>query len=988
MGSHHQTTDAFSAIPLPPTQLHSRPTTNTNTSLQATTTTNGHFTPLSEQPETSVVKKEAKTPKAKKDGEPPKVGKKRGQYKKTILRKQAEAEAAAATAAAAAAAAVGVPYVTPRPLSPIASTRLQPTKLHTTSLQRSGTAKHSSTIESLAVKSQRPRHETPTDRTSLEMEQELAMLAEEAEEDRIRREEEAADRILKRAQVVKHLRSLKSKLATAQIQIGHDLHYQSVDLFSQLYDEVLEDIGKDNSEMMELLKSAREQDGEPQSDQEESTHSHLGHMLTRSSDRPKKQDLIATLSSPAPFPSRSQFSDSHGSTSRRLEFEGGFDDNDVKLKRYRRGRSDGHFIGQSWDVGSGQENGAVGAKAMTLVKSRSKNHDADDLAKSKIYRLEDDDTDDGDDESHREIGMPTPKRQCALGPRTREELQLRQRRELEGLQSQQRKDQEEFQRKQLDQLRELQERHNEEFHKFEAAKAKVYQEHLDGLAEKRFKISQSQYHPTHQETPTRPKQKSAYSSSSLAYEFESGFDAYSSDTSSSPSRSPSPSPRHISQQPRQSHPSMRAFSSVMKQSHADRSTLSPVPVTSTPRASKTPSSVHQLPMSTMTMALAAMNEKKKQLKRANKKQNEHERAAESSENGGCSGTRLQSPPIWSQKRGTDEERVEVKRRASTVNTTSELLSATTTTTTNSRHIQPLTEQHIHSGLQQGFHRSIDQSSPFADQSDLPQTPMPKARGRKRKNTQATRVVPNDQDDSFQETPSKTPIDFNKELLSHFGDWKPDEKTEHFFDLVLSDPPETHVGEIDVEGLLSGGRRPSEGASGGQEANSTPTSNAFRWYQEQQRLADELAQQPKMTPMRLNGETGKGASITAVSTTTSVAGDQTHGGSPFAQGLVPGEDPLAAFIEPSKKSRQAQGTSSNDHNKHGRSTPTTNEGQQGVHVGGGSHGGQSHFIADSSPFLESSPMAMLFSENGADDWNFGAFTTNATDEYLNTDFLQK
>lgn len=757
-----------------------------------------------------------------------------------------------------------------------------------------------------------------------------------------------------------------------------------MDLFSQLYDEVLEDIGKDNSEMMELLKSAREHDGEPQPDQEESTHSHPGHMLTRSSDRPKKHDLIAALSSPAPFPSRSQFSDSHSSSSRRLEFEGGFDDDGMKLKRYRRGRSDGHFIGQSWDVGSGQENGSVGAKATTLGKSGLKHQDNDGSSKSKVYHLEDDDTDGDDDE----VGMSTPKRQCALGPRTREELQLRQRRELEELQAQQRKDQEEFQRKQLDQLRELQERHNEEFHKFEAAKAKVYQEHLDGLAEKRLKISLSQYHRNHQGTPTRPKQKSAYSSSSLAYEFESGFDAYNSDALSSPSRSPSPPPRHISQQPRQSHPSARTLSSVMEQSHADRRTLSPVPMTSTPRASKTPSSVHQLPMSTMTMALAAMNEKKKQLKRANKKQSEHERAAELSENGGYSGGRLQSPPIWSQKRGAEEERAEVKRRASFVSTTSEFLSSTTTAT-NSRHIHHSSEQHIHSGLQQGSHRSIDQSSPFADQTELPQTPTPKARGRKRKNTQVTRVVPNDQDDSSQETPSKTSIDFNKELLSHFDNWKPDEKTEHFFDLVLSDPPETHVGEADVEGLLSVGRRPSESASGGQEGNATPTSNAFRWYQEQQRLADELAQQPKMTPMRLNGENGKGATIPAVSAPMSVAGDQTHGGSPFAQGLVPGEDPLAAFIEPGKKTRQVRGTSGQDHNKHGRSAPSTNEDQQGgVHVGGSSQGGQSHFITDSSPFLENSPMAMLFSEDGADDWNFGAFTTNGTDEYLTTDFLQK
>ncbi|KAF9129647.1 hypothetical protein BGW39_003972 [Mortierella sp. 14UC] len=926
---------------------------------------------MPEQPATNVVKKEAKTPKAKKDGEPPKVGKKRGQYKKTILRKQAEAEAAAAAAAAAA----GVPYITPRPLSPIASTKLQPTNPHTTSLQQLGTVDKSTTVESLAVKSQKSRHETPADSAALEMERELAMLAEEAEEDRRRREEEAADRILKRAQVVKHLRSLKSKLATAQIQIGHDLHNESVDLFSQLYDEVLEDIGKDNSEMMELLKSAREQDGEPQLDQEGSTHTHPGHMLTRSSDRPKKQDLISALSSPAPFPSRSQFSDTHGSTSRRQDFEGGFDNDGVKFKRYRRGRSDGHFIGQSWDV-SGQEGGTVGAKDMTPAKSKSSYQNTNGSVRPKVYKVEDD-TDNDDDGSNGEVDMPTPKRPCALGPRTREELQLRQRRELEGLQSQQRKDQEEFQRRQLDQLRELQERHNEEFHKFEAAKAKVYQEHLDGLAEKRLKISQSQYHRAHHSTPTRPKQKSAYGSSSLAYEFESGFDTHNSDHSSSPSRSPSPPPRHSSQQPRQSHSDLGAFSSAMEQPHAIRNTLSPMPVTSTPRAPKTASSVHQLPMSTMTMALTAMNEKKKLLKRAaNKKQNEQGgKTAELSECGEYFHSRLQSPPIWSQKRETDEERVQVKRRASTVSTTSELLSSATATIT-SRHIQHSTEQHIRTGHHQGAHRSIDQSSPFADPSDIPHTPPPKTRGRKRKNPQATMVVVSpDQDDSSHETPSKAHMDFSKELLSHFDNWKPDENTEHFFDLVLSDPPETHVDEADVEGLLSGGRRPSESAPGGQDANATPTSNAFRWYQEQQRLADELAQQPRMTPLRLNGDASKGATLPAVSTTTSVAGDQTHGGSPFVQGLVPGEDPLAAFIEPTKKLRHTQGNSSSSHghNKHVRATSSANE----SHVGSGSSNqGQGSLIADSSPFLESSPMAMLFSEDGSDEWNFDTFTTNA------------
>ena len=218
MGSQHQP-DAFSAIPLPPTQLHSRPaaeiptSSSTNSNPFHSTYSNDYFTPFPEQPDTTVVKKEGKTPKTvKKDANgqpiPPKVGKKRGQYKKTILRKQAEAEAAAAAAAAAA----GAPYNPPRPLSPITSTKPHSSKPHSTKPQstssRPGTVDESSTVESLSVQSQRSAHETPASRAALEMERELAMLAEEAEEDRRRREEEAADRILKRAQVVKVSRAI------------------------------------------------------------------------------------------------------------------------------------------------------------------------------------------------------------------------------------------------------------------------------------------------------------------------------------------------------------------------------------------------------------------------------------------------------------------------------------------------------------------------------------------------------------------------------------------------------------------------------------------------------------------------------------------------------------------------------------------------------------------------------------------------------------
>ncbi|KAG0200666.1 hypothetical protein BGX28_006323 [Mortierella sp. GBA30] len=920
------------------------------------THTPDYISTITERAKSDIVKKEAGKPE-----KVPQQRKKRGQYKKTILRQQAEA------AAAAAAAGLPPPVFPPLTLNSPAKGKARATEAPTTA-----------TVESLNVLSHKPSHGNATSGDTSEMERELQMLAEEAEEDKRRREEEAADRILKRAQVVKHLRSLKSKLATAQIQIGQDLHYQSVDLFSQLYDEVLEDIGKDNSEMLELLKNSHPDQSTHDSDRDDagSSSTYPGHMLTRSSDKPKKRDLISTITSTSVSAAKGYQSDEHIRTSHMSRHDGDSDNEGAAFRRYRRPKSSGQYIGQSWNIGSGADDTST-----AMAPSSSNRKLNTNFGKSKVVDLEDEDDDKSSPRKHLSKGAG----EVTSPSETREELQLRHRQELEELQRQQRTEQEEFQRKQLDQLRQLQERQSQEFQEFEDMKAKMYQEHLEGLAEKRLKLSQSQYSRSSDIPSSRYRRTESYSVNTHSYDSESGLRTHDHDHTSSHSRTSSPIPQRVAKQSRTHQGSSTQQSSIADQTF---STLSLKTSTSSSsalysqhlskaRTQGVNGGLDTLPMSTMTLALTAMNEKKKQMKRAMKKQMGQEgtqdRTQESSDDEeNHAPSRLLSPPIWSQKRSVFEDGTEIKRRPSVGHSQSTARSSIPNGLNRPQKIaesatfsQSQFQSHTTSATQPG-----SLSHPICSVEDSRSL---KTKGRKRKNP--LQLSPQDPAHDIASEPGKSAMGFNKTLLSHFEKWNPDEKTENFFDFVLSDPPDIDVDDSEVEGLLKREGRASGNSH--QELNATPTSNAFRWYQEQQKLAQELAQQPKIAPLRLVDDDDDGHEHSSAGKTSgfSTAGMSdaaqlslhSHGTGSLGHELIPGEDPLAAFIQTTKKSDTRHGTPSHQSN------------------GAESRGLPSTAMQDSSPFLTSSPGPnMLFSEDGVEDWDFSPFPADATDEYLNHD----
>ncbi|KAF9957164.1 hypothetical protein BGZ72_002099 [Mortierella alpina] len=964
MGSH-QPTDNYSSIHLPPTFLSSARTTSGETRTVPTKPTPPSHTPdyvntITERVKSDIVKKEAIKP-----AKPPQQRKKRGQYKKTILRQQAEAAAAAAAA--------GLP---PPVFPPLASNSSSKGKA------RASEPSSTATVEGLSVRSQKSSHDRADDQADSEMERELQMLAEEAEEDKRRREEEAADRILKRAQVVKHLRSLKSKLATAQIQIGQDLHYQSVDLFSQLYDEVLEDIGKDNSEMLELLKSAHDGQDVQDSDQEDadSSSAYPGHMLTRSSDKPKKRDLVSNIPKSSTHAGPGQTLDEHIRMSQTTQIDDHSDDDgEAAFRKYRRSKSSGQYIGQSWNVGSGLDESSSHAHAGPSVSSR-KNQSS--LGKSITLGLDSEDADaPSPSRSHQKAGPLV-----RTNAESREDLQLRHRKELEELQLQQRTDQEEFQRRQLDQLRELQERQSKEFQEFEDVKAQLYQQHLEGQAEKRRKLSQSQHSRSSDITSSRYRRTESFSLDELSYEVGSSFRAQSPDHSPSHSRISSPLPQRVSKQSHAHQGTSAIQTSTRDQTLSIKSSSSSsyTQHRSHARSHGFSGGVDPLPMSTMTLALTAMNEKKKQMRRAMKKQMEPEdRSEDSSDQDESHGrSRLLSPPIWSQKRGAIEDHSEVKRRPSLAN--SQLAARSSNPVTSS---QPQ-KTPSHSTLSQSYSKPTTGSMVQATgAAAAEESRVSKTKARKRKNHLSNWPTEETDHETTSESATKSAIGFNKTLLSHFEKWNQDEKTENFCDFVLSDPPDIDVDDSEFEGLL---KRDGHGSSSGhqQEPHGTPTSNAFRWYQEQQKLAQELAQQPRITPLRLgsakddDNEAGDNDELTPG---PSDLDPHSHGlGSGQDHGLVLGEDPLAVFMQPRRKSHDVRGPPSTASTL---ATPASlaSARDQNHNPIDGAINNHNSAVPDSSPFLASSPGAtMLYSEDGAEDWDFSAFPIDTTDEYLHHD----
>ncbi|KAG0054149.1 hypothetical protein BGZ83_011845 [Gryganskiella cystojenkinii] len=909
------------------------------------------------------------------------VRKKRGQYKKTILRQQQQAAAAAAAAAAATASHPHTEPVQSLQTSNPTSSKSRSDVLSSSNMTTSRELQHhshhhlqSSTVENLSIRQSKSGMDYSR-RTALEMERELAMLAEEAEEaeeNRKRRDEEAADRILKRAQVVNHLRSLKSKLASAQIQIGEDLHYQSVDLFSDIFDEVLEDIGKDNSEMLELIKKSRLDLDHKDEDivKIEPTAEQLGHMPTRSSDRPRKRDLVSNV--PKPYSgSKSGSRDQHYYQSRVLDRDDqDSDQEDSTVKRYKRNKGGEHYVGvgQSWDVGGG---GGEGDDDNDTAPRSSIDRNKGNHGKTSRSGMEDGLSDDDaiKVDNHKRSYGSNGTHGIKSVYRTREDLQHQHRLELEELQLQQRKDQEEFQRRQLEQLRDLQMRQNEEFRAFEAAKAKRYRERMGAVTDKRTKSVQ----PSHPLGLSRSNKTSR--SQALSYEFDNGFEHHSGEEydDSSSSRSPSPSPPPVSSRSRET------FSS-------SSGSLVPNRGTPAPRPRQNLSKVQSLPMSTMTMALTAMNEKKKQMKRAQRKQpdhdeehDDHDQSDESAEesdyrqHADAKNSRSQQFSNGAQKRTASDNPMDTRKRSASLTP-----SARSASSYNSR-IQYEPTRSSSGSISQPKHSARETSmSDRYDRQFTPRssgechTPSSKPRTKKQKHDASTSEHANDHSSEQDQTTSKSAIGFNKTLLSHFERWNPDTKTENFFDFVLSDPPDVEVDESEVEGLLSRVKPPTERAQP-KDMNVTPTSNAFRWYQEQQRLAQELARQPKIKPLsfeNLIDDEHNGAS--ALST---IPADPSNpfGGKTSSEELTLGVDPLAAFtLKNRKEQKETQSPVATMGLKHG--VPESKE--AGVSM---------NQIPDSSPMIGSSPaMNMLYSDDGEHDWGFNPFMVDSTDEYVHQD----
>ncbi|KAF9904996.1 hypothetical protein BX616_001130 [Lobosporangium transversale] len=991
MGTQHNL-DSFTKIHLPPT--YSIPSSSQTTTdariipMKITPSTPAHApiytSSTGEGSRSDIIKQEINTVK-----DPPKPRKKRGQYRKTILRQQAQAAAAAVAA--------GLP---PPQFPPLKTKSRGQTQIQTQTQTQTGSSaavtkgkaqadepSSTSVAENLDAGSGKQVNDRASP-TTLEMERELAMLAEEAEEDKRRREEEAADRILKRAQVVKHLRSLKSKLATAQIQIGHDLHYQSIDLFSELYDEVLEDIGRDNnSEMLNLLKSSLRDRKDSVSDEEtESLTQNLGHMPTRSSDKPRKGDLIPNTSRTTESIAKDHVGDHTRHQLHSLEHEIDSDDT-AGIKRIRRGRGSSQFIGQSWDVSSGREN------AMASPTISGQNHRRSNPSKP-ITHLEDNDSFDLLNLRKYDGAAPNIVENIK---QLREKLQLKQRRELEDLQSQQRRDQEELQRKQLDQLRELQERQNMELQEYDETKARQYREYLEVVAEKRLKPSLTNHVRKGESTIGRSRRRDPYISTSSAYEFDNGIQQHNGDYSSDHSRSPSPAPSQ--QQPTRSldsHVSLTAHGSRSDHILPTRNTSSADPTKSTPKASRINSSINPLPMSTMTIALTAINEKKKQMKRAMRKQQGQEDMFDESielsdfeeQSTTSNGRRFLSPPAPSQKRSAPDEVEDAKRNPS-------IAHSPLPHTPNSSSSQK--RQHLASEYtagRAGSHplyslKSHDLSSSqthLISPEEL-SSPSSNFKSRKRKSP----ISPSTRTPSMSSTGvgNKSSTGLNKALLSQFDKWSTDEKTGSFLDFVLSDPPNIDLDDAEVEDLINDRKLPSGDDDEQHDLNATPTSSVFRWYQEQQKLAQELAHQSKMPSLPpADRDENENGHVHVENGGSGQNNEQGNDKSRSTLQLISGEDSSVASVQSrrrshsGRKSSGAPASSSQEKRYQNGDQSSQDSNDNCIHQQGNE---QDEFPLDSSPFLESSPAThLLYSGDGVEDWMFQPFSMDSAGSFLHND----
>ncbi|KAF9586375.1 hypothetical protein BGW38_006119 [Lunasporangiospora selenospora] len=884
--------------------------------------------------------------------------KKRGQYKKTILRDQAEAAAAAA--------AIGLPppqymLVTTNGNNegvgkislPMLESAASQMRQDEGGKGRFGESSTSPTVESLGVGQSTEMDEEETKRYTLEMEQELAMLAEEAEEDRKKRDEEAADRILKRAQVVKHLRGLKSKLACAQIQVGQDLHYQSVDLFSEIFDEVLEDIGKDNTEMLKLLKARREQESrECEIDGFDSSFS--GHMPTRSSDKPKKRDLLSELTDLSSFTASTnhQRNSTKNHNSRSSPFHTQDDEpesEDISVHQSQGECGSSQFIGQSWDVGPGKDE--------QVRKTGGGAKYAEGSTESAALLIED------DEEESLESSHPHPV------PKTREDLQLRHRQELEELQLRQRKEQEAFQRRQLDQLRELQSKQNQEIRQFETVDMKKLLEHE--VPEKRLKLGHLQY-GRHSDVSYQTRLHHEVSPSSFSLY---GSDAVVSGRQKvqplSSLRSPSPPPLQRTQSEQHRAPAINLWERPSLSRQQSQAPAGGPKLHKT--ATNTRGTINPLPMSTMTLALTAMNEKKKLLKRAMKKQSEHVEAGSSSiehpesrSNQGSTPSQSFSPPRWTLKKVAPDGTLEGKSYSPKGNPATLGLPSLgqfghykrgtgiaddpSGESTPSRHVdQAVSASLLHSAsTHQGYLKTANT----------------KIKTKKRRNSSQLSEHGADEGAEL----SGSIVGDRRSLLDHLDAWDGDTDANNIFDLVMSEPPDVGFDEEVIEGLLgekhssANNNVPASDQSKQQVLSST--SDSLRWLQESQQASHALGH--SSSALSLDKVTGIGGYGSAGSLTKAHAqSSHNHQAeSTNDEVLFLNEDSLAELLRPKKRSHHdVHINSSFDSGSNSSSNSSSNSNTYT----------QVH-LADSTPLN-------LYGADGGEEWGFTGFSV---DQFLDHD----
>ncbi|KAG0227189.1 hypothetical protein BGW42_003115 [Actinomortierella wolfii] len=912
--------------------------------------------------------------------------------------------------------------------------------------------------------------------TRADLEEELAMLAQEAEDERKRqelRDQRDLERAQKTSQALSLLRDLKSKLRGATEILGHSLQYQSGDMISQIFDEVLDEIGRDNLEVLNALTDKRLKQQDEKYTSILTSPEHADHIMTRSavaaqlqaSERPTKHDLVSrrgrtkphTVTRRLPGHSLSQ-KINHSQHHRHKGSQVSMEESDTgDLGDHEEDYSGDQFVGQAWSVHDDSEqstssnthhhllNGSNRSSILNSAHSSKRSYSSSQRADNTLVARPKKTPRTSSFLNFSSSTMSSSSDTLHMLSIAEDELRRRQKADFEALQ---RKHYNEFQ-----ELQRWMQKQHEEFQSIEFAKTRKIREQL----ERHATLSLEQGGSSRLGREGSNTRQLTFGGSVSPFEYEDGDAGNQSPEHSSPPQSPSP-PSHSSLRLQKK---LRRDSTIITQQKPSPS-LTTVPsavefdqdrlIRASQQAglARTPSSsslklngVHHkltkqmlknrdgLPMSTMNLALTAMSEKRKLLKRASKlnmgtaqplpeEQDEDDDESDdfsdvlrnSYRSASPSSSRF-SPAV----RGPSTANDSIHR----ANEGSSRVKASSTPKRAETHTVEMNSPFlVHDSsrsdtTQHSFRSTTAQQ--MASPSPAPMSPpstlsrkVPTGANKRRKNSSAGRTTQKNESSHASLTSSSSTNEtsnLNQTFMHHYNhQWKSDTGTNNLFDLMLSDPPEFDVDESEVESMLtsnplnkSGKHRRSDGTGVSdsditnnkhKELNATPTSNAFKWYQKQQQLAEDLARQPKIMPLRLEGLTDDDSSMPTTSAASAVG---TNPVTPFD---------LTSFMGESNNSKSSSATLFGE--DHGNTSFNLSNGLGGnnsnVHRGDDTDPPSSasllplDYIPASSPV--SPAMDMLFSEDGHDhdtggsaglmgDWGFKALSNTTggdlTDEYL-------